>query len=49
MTCAYIAFTARGLALAQQLAAVCPGSASPRAVNAMYAQVIGPSPCGTPL
>ena len=26
MTCAYIAFTARGLALAQQLAAACPGS-----------------------
>ena len=26
MTCAYIAFTARGLALAQRLAAVCPGS-----------------------
>lgn len=26
MTCAYIAFTARGLALAQQLAASCPGS-----------------------
>ena len=26
MTCAYIAFTARGLALAQRLAAACPGS-----------------------
>ena len=26
MTCAYIAFTAQGLALAQQLAAACPGS-----------------------
>ena len=26
MTCAYIAFTVRGLALAQQLAAACPGS-----------------------
>ena len=26
MTCAYIAFTARGMALAQQLAAACPGS-----------------------
>ena len=48
MTCAYIAFTARGLALAQQLAAACPGSVA-RAVNAMYAQVIGPSPVGTPL
>ena len=26
MICAYIAFTARGLALAQRLAAACPGS-----------------------
>ena len=26
MRCAYIAFTARGLALAQRLTAACPGS-----------------------
>ena len=31
-----------------QAAASCCASASPRAVNAMYAQVIGPSPFGTP-
>ena len=32
-----------------QAAASCCASASPRAVNAMYAQVIGSSPVGTPL
>ena len=32
MICAYIAFTARGLALAQQLAAACP-AAWPAAVR----------------
>ena len=30
MTCAYIAFTARGLALAQRLAAACPGGRARR-------------------
>ena len=28
MNCAYLAFTAKGLALAQQLAQTCPGSVS---------------------